>query len=591
MTALEFIRKNSIIVIIAIAGVALGLVMMDYGNQGSMFSRDFYIQVNGTSYKYPETEALGANGEHYLNQLAFSVRQRITANFDDDGNEELNEEEMQKAQAWLDANPQVDEALTLMQLAYQSWWRGMADEGAVNVAITRALLREQAADLGITPSKEQVDAFVRSFPAFVKADGSFDQSLYQRLAGYRNGVVDNSQERAFRSVISDLIIWQSLRSLLTDGIRYDRRATSAYIDTLNQQMLGKTAWLPREAAGEPAEPTEEELKAYWEENKGKYMSDEKRIVSVSSLSPADGSTLDALLSTPDILMQDLSQANGHGFEDMLANAAENPEMSPFTYLTPEGKSHVTLPLCSLADLPEALAIEVGEEQSLGEAAFAVESSACPSVEEYEQAVAAGKTEALVNIKQLRGFFSTKDGKLVLVRVEAVEKPVVLPFEAARERALADLKKQRQDNALELRAKEIYAAMEACLGQEGGVTAAFDKAAEMGADVTTFGPVGMGVEAELPAGIEPSALMRTKSGALAPLVVLPEGARISSVIERTVLDSPEMRGLRDMFLQSRLNDQLELYIFTDWHSDAIGRYKVILSKYVKLAGSAGDVPAE
>ncbi len=593
MTVLEFIRRNSIIVIIAIAGVAVGLVMMDYGNQGSMFSRDFYVQVNGTGYNYPEAEALGGNGDYYLSQLSRSVHDRIRTAFDADGNEELDTAETEKAEAWLEANPQVDEALGLMNLAYQSWARGMARDREVNIAVTRALLREQAKELGIEPSKEQVDAFIRSFPAFVKEDGSFDQELYQRLAGYRKGTEDHNQERAFRSVVSDLIIWQSLRSMLTDGIRYDRRGTAAFIDVLNQEITGKTAWLPLAAAGEPAEPTEDELKAYWEQNKAKYMSEEKRIVSVYTLAPAEGSTLDALLSTTDIIMQDLSLANGRGFEDMLASAAENPELSPFTYLTPEGKSHVTLPLCALSALPEPLQAEVGEGQTLGAAAFAVESSACPSVQDYEAAVAAGKAESLVNIKQLRGFFSTKDGKLVLARVEAVERPVILSFEDARERALADLRQERKDNALALRAKEIYAAMEGCLGAEGGVTAAFDKAAEMGAEVSTFGPVGVGMDATtLPEGVDPSALMRTKSGQLAPLVVLPEGARISCVIERTVLDSPEMRAMRDMFLASRLNDQLELYLFTDWHSDAIGRYKVVLAKGIKLAGQPDDdVPVE
>ncbi len=591
MTVLDFIRKNSILVLIVIVGVALGLVMMDYGNQGSMFSRDFYVQVNGTGYNYPETEALGGNGEHYVSQLMSSVNQRVTSNFDADGSEDLDANELKNAEAWMEANPQVDEALARMQLAYQTWGRGPAKDHAVNIAISRALLREQAKELGITPSKEQVDSFIRSFPAFVKADGSFDQSLYQRLAGYRNGVADNSQERAFRSVISDLIIWQGLRSMLTEGIRYDRRAAAAFIDTLNQQMLVKTAWLPLAAVGEPAEPTEEELKAYWEQRKANYMSEEKRIVSVYTLAPAEGSTLDALLSTTDIIMQDLSQANGRGFEEMLEKAADNPELSPFTYKTAEGKSHVTLPPCTLAELPAALQEEVGEGQTLGQAAFAVESSACPSVQEYEQAAAAGKADSLANIKQLRGFFTTKEGSLVLARVEAVEKPVVLEYEAARERALADLRRERKDNALELRAKEIFAAMEAALGGEGGVTAAFDKAAEMGAEVSTFGPVGMDINAELPQGADINALMRTPSGKLAPLVVLPEGARVSSVIDRTVLDSPEMRGLRDMFLLRRLNDQLELYLFTDWHSDAIGRYKVQPSKHVELVNGMPEEPAE
>ncbi len=585
MTALEFIRKNSILVLIVIAAVALGLVMMDYSGKGSMFSNDYYIQVNGTGYDYPETEMLGSNGREYLSSLVSSVHQRIQDNFDADGNEELSDAERQKANEWVEANPHVEEAIALIQLAYQTWGRGVTEDDNVNFAISRAMLHEQAKEFGIQPDKQQVDAFIRSFPAFVKADGSFDQALYQRLAGYRNGVANNNQERAFRAVISDLIIWQSLRSMLTEGVTYNRQAVAGLIDTMNQQMLGKNAWLSLAAVGEPSEPTEEELKAFWETHKDNYKSEEKRIVSIYTLAPSEGSTLDALLSTADIIMQDLSQANGQGFDKMLEVAAENPELSPFTYLTPEGKSHITLPLSALSALPAELQAEVdnnGETSTLGQVAFTVE--AAPSVQEYESATAAGTADKLVNIKHVRGFFPTKDGKLALVRVEAVEEPVVLPFEEARERALADLRQERKDNALELRAKEIYAAMEAAIGGEGGVTAAFDKAAEMGAEVTTFGPVGLGLEASLPQGVDLTELVRTPSGKLAPLVVQPQGASISCITDRTVEDSPEMRGLRDMFYLRQMNSQLELYTFLDWHSDAIRRYNVQLHKGIKTAGS-------
>ncbi len=588
MTALEFIRKNSILVLIVIAAVALGLVMMDYSGKGSMFSNDYYIQVNGTNYNYPETETLGGNGKEYLSSLVSSVHQRIQENFDEDGNEELDENEEQKANEWVEANPHVQEAIDLIRLAYQSWGRGVTEHDSVNFAITRALIHEQARELGIKPDKQQVDSFIRSFPAFVKADGSFDQALYQRLAGYRDGVANNNQERAFRSVIEDLITWQSLRSLLTEGVAFNRAGAAAIIDTMNQKMMAKTAWLPLSAAGEPAEPTDEELKAWWEQHKDNYKSEEKRVISVYMLTPAEGTTLDALLSTADFIMQDLSLANGQGFDKLLEAASENPEYAPFTYLTPEGKSHITLPLTALSSLPAELQAEVdhnGETVTLGQAAFSVESA--PTIEAYDSATKAGNADSLVNIKHVRGFFPTKDGKLALVRVEGVEAPVVLPFDEARERALADFRKERRDNALELRAKEIYAAMEAALGAEGGVTAAFDKAAEMGAEVSTFGPVGLGLDAELPEGVDPGALIRTRSGKLAPLVVLPTGARICCVIDRSVEDSPEARGLRDLFYIRQMNNQLELYTFVDWHSDAIRRYNVVLSKHIQTSGNTSE----
>ncbi len=582
MTVLDFIRKNSILVLIVIAGVALGLVMMDYSGKGSMFSGDFYIKVNGTNYSYQETEELGNGGKEFLSSLISSTHQRITKNFDANENEELDGDELQKANEWLEAHPEVQESLDLLNLAYSAWASPVTGDTDVNIAITRALLHEDAEQLGIQPSKEQVDAFIRSFPAFVKMDGSFDQALYQRLAGYYNGVANNHQERMFRSVVSDLIVWQSLRSLLTDGLSYNYRAQTALIDALCQQVSGRSAWLPASAAGEPAAPTEEELKAYWESHKENYKSEEKRVISVYTLSPAEGSTLDALMSSLDIVMQDLSQANGQGFDHMLEVAAENPELSPFTYLDAEGRSHVTLPACTLADLPDELKVTVdhnGEAISLGEAAFTVESA--PSVAEYEKAAAAGKADQLVTIKQVRGFYPTRDDKAALVRVEAIERPVVLSFEEAREKALADLVRERKDNALAIKAQAVYEAMQEAIGGEGGVTAAFAKAEEMGAELSSFGPASLSLDSDLPEGVSVRELMRTPSGKLAPLAVQDSGARIYCVTERTVENNATARGQKDLIYE-RTNDMLGLYVFTDWHRDAITRYKVMLSEHVRTA---------
>jgi hypothetical protein len=70
--------------------------------------------------------------------------------------------------------------------------------------VNRAVIQAQAEELGIAPSKEQIDTYLQAMPVFKKKDGSFDQELYQRLTGFRNGAANNQQEKAFRSVISEL---------------------------------------------------------------------------------------------------------------------------------------------------------------------------------------------------------------------------------------------------------------------------------------------------------------------------------------------------------------------------------------------------
>ena len=335
MSALEFIRKNSLLVLIVVAGVGLGLLMMDYGDRGSMFVKDYYIQVNGTGYSYPETAALGENGQSYVQTLHNSTNSKLRDMFDKNENEELDETEMAALQAWATEHPEYDRFVQFLGSVFQSWSYGFADDSAVNIAVNRAVIQEQAREMGIYPAKDQIDTYLQAMPVFKKADGSFDQELYQRMTGFRNGAANNQQEKAFRSVIADMMVWEAIGDMMTSGLQMQNQNASELVDVQYQQLRGKTAWLAKDKLPAPAAATEEEIKAFWEQHKDNYKSAERRIVSVYTLSPAEGSSLEALMTTADVLMQDLSQANGKGFDEKLAAAAENPENEPFTYLNSE----------------------------------------------------------------------------------------------------------------------------------------------------------------------------------------------------------------------------------------------------------------
>ena len=584
MTLLEFIRKNSLLALIVIAALLIGFIMMVYSGKQNPLSKDFYIQVNGTGYSYPETYHLGENGAAYVQSLYTNTASKLRERFDSDKNGEMNEAESAAMMAWLSQNPQIDRAMGTLDAVYRSWGYGMANESEVNFAVNRAVLKAEAKALGFAPSKEQIDAYIQAMPAFINADGSFDQALYQRMTGYHNGVASNPTEKAFRDVVADIMAWECINALVSDNLQYNTKAQGELIDAIHQSVSGKTAWLAKEAVPAPAEPTEDELKAYWENNKDRYKSDERRIISLYTLRPAEDATLDALMSTADIIMQDLSQANGKGLDPMLEGAAANPENVPFTYLLADGKTHITLPLCTLGTIPAELQTLVdhnGESIELGKVLFNEVDSA-PTVAEYEAAVAAGDAEKCTSIRQIRGFFPTKEGTLILARVEAIEAPSVLPYEQARDKALADLKAERNDSALADAAQKLYDEMKATL-DGGDINAAFDKATAAGAQVSVFGPVALGgLNSELPRGATPQALMSTPSGKLTNLVVLPEGAAISAVVSRSIELSQEYTYTKVGMYMPEFNSKLRSDIMTDWQNSAYIRYNVLLSDKIKGA---------
>lgn len=582
MTFLEFIRKNSLLVLIVILAIGAGLLMMDYGNQGSTFSRDFHIQVNGTNYTSPEVYSMGESASGTIQNLVSATHTKLRNRFDANGDEELSTDEQAAMSAWIQQNPQFEASLTRLQYIMEAWCYGLCKNAEENIAINRAVLHEEAKALGITPSKEQIDAYITSMPAFINADGSFDQKLYQNLTGYYDGVANNPVEQSFRNVIADIIIWETIGSLVTTDINYNTKAQSEIIDVSCQTMKGKTAWLPADKVQVPAEPTEEELKTYWETNKEKYKSEQRRIISVYTLTPGKDVTIDGLMNTADSIMMDLSMANGVGIDNILESTANNPEHFEFTYKNDDGSTHTTLPLSTEAAAPTILQTEVahnGKNTTLAAIAFNDVDSAS-TVAVYEEAVKNGTADKLSNIQQYRGFYLTNDNKLVLIKVEAIEQPAVLPYEQAREAALADLKQERADNALSLAAENLYKEMSDAVAAGEAIDAVYAKATAAGAEVSDFGPVTLDFDAQLPEGVSSKALTTTATGKLCPLVVLPNGARISSVTERTVPQSTEYSVAKLMYLLPRHNALLSNQVMLDWLNTAYIRYNVTLADYIK-----------
>lgn len=583
MNILEFIRRNSLLVIIVIGVVGLGLVMMDYSGKGNMIAGDFYIQAHGSNYSYEDTVALGKNAEDYLKSLHSAASSKLRTQFDANGDDTLNDDELAALNAYLAQHPEVQQSLNDIENLYSAWAYGFSDESWVNIAVNRLILQQTAKDLGIQPSKEQVDAYLKSLPAFTDSKGNFDRELYRHLTGYRDGLRNESMERNFRSMAADIITWNCLRRILTEGLAYNHQAEGTLVDSQWQQISGKTATLAEAALKPAAEPTEEELKAYWENNKERYKSEERRVISVYTLTSAEGVSLQDMIFTSENIMETLAQANGRGVEQILEAATTNEDYAAFTYKSADGSPCVTYPACTRAEVAEPLKKELsykGQSSTLGEIAFS-EIEEAPTLETYTEDVKRGTPDAHTSFQQMRGFFPTQDGKLHLVQIKAIDAPKTLPYEEAKEAALRDLRQERRDNALAECAENLYQEMEKAINDGGALEAAFAKAAEAGANVQDFGPVSLSFEAANPTGVNVAALVSVAKGKLAPLEIENGKATISGVTKRTIEDSADYTAVKAFRLLPMRDATLRSQVLRDWLHDAYTRYNVQFSKDVKL----------
>ena len=559
MTFLEFIRKNLFIAVIVIAGILAGLIMMDYSDSGSAFSGEYRVEINGTKYKAQETATLGIQGKGYLealNRLSINAATEMCRkNSDIDGDGKLNDQENMMYQM------QVAYLFSMPTTAYTkpgnllSLWTSTGvfkESQEENIAVNRLLVREEGKALGIVPSKEQIDAYIEAMPAFQK-DGVFNAEAYKSIVHFRNGQADTNSEQAFRSLVSDMIIWDTLTSLYTAEVCGIDEADKKINDAREQLLKGVSAWLPTTAIAQPAEPDEAAVKAYWETARDNYKSEETRGVTLISLVPGEGMNEEQLYAISTEIRDSLTATPNADPVAIIEAAMQNSEISaaPFTY---EKK---TLPVCTFNAAPAELDAEIsvgGNKQTLKQVAFSAEMTATGG-------------------SRYSNFNMTDNKHFVMIQIDSITPGATLPFEEAAARAKEDLMAQLKLTAVDKAAEELHASIAAELAAGKDMKSAFAAAEAIGAEVKEFGPSAIAEVADGTKGIYEADLRRTPSGKLAPVAKTTDGIAIVGVTERLVNDNAEMNAQR-----AAINSvALRLQLMEEWLRTAYTRYKVNVPK--------------
>lgn len=271
--------------------------------------------------------------------------------------------------------------------------------------VSEASLDQQTAALGLSIPDAAVLRAIQEEKSFQSADGRFDPTLfYQTLqrAGITEAIFVREQRavaarlQLAEAVAADLHVPQALREAVH---RYttERRAVSVML-------------LPPSAAGEVPAPTEDELKAYYEENKAAFRAPEYRSANLLVLDPQ------AIAKTETVSDEDVAKRY----------AADKAK-----YGTPERRTiqQIVFPDAAAAEAARK-AIEAGEKPF---EAVAAESGADPKslslgtlskAELFDPAVAdAAFALAKDGVSApVKGRFGT-----VLLRVTAIEPETVKPL--------------------------------------------------------------------------------------------------------------------------------------------------------------------
>lgn len=259
---IENIRKYTGLLVVVIVLLLLGFILMD--------TRNFFDRSVGGGATVVTVDGVGYSQADLINRGSAPLR-------------------LASALRSFDVN-----GLEIMRFANTLVGSAEKEENAeINFFAGRQILRQAAEDFGIHPSEDEVNEFIRSLSAFQErppigaapgTTGEFSQDQYNTFAQKQLQYMGLS-EKDFRDLVRDVIAFRELRSIVGGGLTGSRQVAEA-MAVVNAQKVGvDVASIDIAKLKETIQPTEEELKAYWEPLKEAYQTEQRIKVSYAIVSP------------------------------------------------------------------------------------------------------------------------------------------------------------------------------------------------------------------------------------------------------------------------------------------------------------------
>ena len=129
--------------------------------------------------------------------------------------------------------------------------------------IGRMIIRQAKEEFGVHPGEEEISTYIRSLRAFADKDGNFDENAYRSFVEKGIGRLGMT-ETDLRDLASDVLASQKINAIVGSGLGVNREVVAQSLALDNEQVEGSLANLSIYPYEAKLEPTDEEIKAYWE---------------------------------------------------------------------------------------------------------------------------------------------------------------------------------------------------------------------------------------------------------------------------------------------------------------------------------------
>ena len=252
---IENIRKYKGLIFLGLALVVFGLVLgiKDDLLRGGVGGRQI-LKIDGRTYNDKEFEKLGSGALELLSAMI----------------------------------SRGDYGMFSFQMAMAAG-AATRDDAVEKFFVSRMVLRNAMEELGIHPGDEEVANHVKSMRAFAGPDGKFSEETYRNFVEKGIGRLGMT-ESDLLELVADFLGFNKVNAIIGSGLVENRDAVAASIALENQQIAGELARLSIDPFVEKIQPTDDEIKAYWENIQDSFMTEELRkftYVIVAPQMPAD----------------------------------------------------------------------------------------------------------------------------------------------------------------------------------------------------------------------------------------------------------------------------------------------------------------
>jgi hypothetical protein len=137
------------------------------------------------------------------------------------------------------------------------------DDAMEKFFVGRMLVRQAKEEFGVYPGEEEISNYIRSLRAFTGPDGKFSEENYRNFVEKGIGRLGMT-EADLRDLASDVLASKKINAIIGSGLAVNRDVVVQNLALENQQVTGEIARLDIDPYEAKIEPTDEEIKKYWE---------------------------------------------------------------------------------------------------------------------------------------------------------------------------------------------------------------------------------------------------------------------------------------------------------------------------------------